>query len=123
MGFKTMPKNQQKKKAPESAEDGSREVPSEQQKKKTHQSAQDAVRCARKHVTDVTGLECESIAGVEHEKDGWTITAVVVELRRIPSTTDILGTYEVRVADNGELLKCRRVERYNRNQALAGQQT
>jgi len=90
----------------------------DQEKNKTVESAEDAVRCAKEYVKDVIGQECESIAGVEHEKDGWTVAAVVVELRRIPSTTDILGTYEIRVADNGDLLKCRRIERYNRNQAL-----
>ena len=91
----------------------------DQKKNKTIESAEDAVRCAREYVKDVIGQECESIAGVEHETDGWTVTAVVVELSRIPLTTDILGTYEIRIADNGELLKCRRVERYHRNQALA----
>src|SRR5690349_1645786 len=117
-----MPKNQQKKKPAESAEDGSKAAPNEHQKKKTAQSAEDAVRCARKYVTDVIGLDCESIAGVEREKDGWAITAVVIEVSRIPSTTDILGSYEIRVADNGQLLKCRRTERYHRNQAVSGQQ-
>jgi hypothetical protein len=92
------------------------------QNNKTVESAGDAVRCAREYMKDVVGQECESIAGVEHEKDGWTVTAVVVELSRIPSTTDILGTYEVQVADNGELLRCRRIERYNRSQALTAPQ-
>src|ERR1051325_7636193 len=93
----------------------------DQQKNKAVKSADDAVRCARKYVNDVIGLECESIAGVEHEKDGWTVTATVVELSRIPFTTDMLATYEIRVADNGDLLKCRRIERYHRNQALTEQ--
>jgi hypothetical protein len=52
-----------------------------------------------------------------NEDDGWHVTVEVVELSRIPSTTDILGAYAVTVDRDGELVGYRRTRRYHRNQA------
>ena len=38
----------------------------------------------------------------------------VIEDRRIPSSTDILATYEAELDNDGELLSYRRVRRYSR---------
>jgi hypothetical protein len=44
----------------------------------------------------------------------------VVEDRRIPSSTDILSTYETEIADDGELLSYQRVRRYSRGRGDYG---
>ena len=41
----------------------------------------------------------------------------VVELARVPNTTDVLGAYVVTLAPDGELIGYRRQRRYNRSQA------
>ena len=41
----------------------------------------------------------------------------VVELERVPPTTDILATYRVDLDEYGELMGYERVNRYYRNQA------
>jgi len=51
---------------------------------------------------------------VEPSEDGWYVGVEVIEDRRIPSSTDILATYEVEIDENGELLSYRRVRRYSR---------
>ncbi len=49
---------------------------------------------------------------VQRSQDGWLVTVDVVEDRRIPSSTDILSTYETEIDGDGELLSYRRVRRY-----------
>ena len=48
--------------------------------------------------------------------DGWKVTLEVLELRRIPDSTDVLGSYEVAVDKKGELVAYHRTRRYPRNQ-------
>jgi hypothetical protein len=53
------------------------------------------------------------------EKDGseWRVTVEVVELARIPNTTDVLGKYEVTLDKDGEVTSARRTRRYPRAEA------
>ena len=64
---------------------------------------------------------CENVSGLSRHGDGWMITLEVVELERVPPTTDILATYRVELDDQGELMGYERVSRYYRNQAGDGQ--
>ncbi len=62
----------------------------------------------------------EAVLGLEPAEDGdggWQITVSVVELSRIPNSTDVLGAYKVALDSDGELAGYRRVRRYQRNQA------
>ncbi len=45
------------------------------------------------------------------------MTVQVVELERIPRSTDVLGAYAVQLDEDGELIGYRRRRRYNRSQA------
>jgi hypothetical protein len=49
---------------------------------------------------------------------GYRITLEVVELRRIPETTDVLASYAVEVDRDGDLLSYERVRRYQRSEAV-----
>jgi hypothetical protein len=81
-------------------------------------SAADAVRRVRKELPELLGRPVESVLGVRRDDDnGWEVSVAVVELSRIPSTTDILGAYEVHLDDDGELAGYRRRRRYHRSQA------
>lgn len=51
------------------------------------------------------------------EDDGWCVVVDVLELPRIPDTTSLLASYEVRLDQDGELLEYRRVRRYRRGSA------
>ncbi len=51
---------------------------------------------------------------MNRSESGWTVTVEMLEDRRIPSSTDILATYEAELDDDGELLGYRRVRRYSR---------
>jgi hypothetical protein len=59
----------------------------------------------------------EAVTGVEKNGSEWTVTVEVVELERVPNTTDVLGKYEVTVDRRGELTGTQRTRRYHRAEA------
>ena len=72
---------------------------------------------AAEQLLALTGREAEGVAGLERTEDGWTVQVELLELRRVPSTTDVLGLYEVRTDQQGELQGYRRLRRYARGSA------
>jgi hypothetical protein len=83
-------------------------------------SAAEAGREGLEQITELTGKEPESVTGVKRSQDGWLVTVEVVEDRRIPSSTDILSTYEAEIDDDGELQSYQRVRRYSRGRGDNG---
>ncbi|MCW7985703.1 gas vesicle protein GvpO [Streptomyces platensis subsp. clarensis] len=59
----------------------------------------------------------EGVSAVRRTDDGWCVVVDVLELARIPDTTSLLATYEVRLDDEGELLEYYRTHRYRRGAA------
>ena len=81
-------------------------------------SGQDAIERVRRELPRLLGRPIESVLGVERAEDnGWQVTVQVVELSRVPRTTDVLGAYAVTIDDDGELQQYRRRRRYVRSQA------
>jgi hypothetical protein len=80
-------------------------------------SGREAIERVRRDFPQLLGRPVEAVLGLERAEDnGWTVTVQVVELSRIPTTTDVLGSYEVTIDEQGELLGYRRGRRYHRNQ-------
>lgn len=77
-------------------------------------TAAEAGRQGLKQVADLTGKEPEGVSGVERDDDGWLVTVDVVEDRRIPSSSDVMATYETLIGPDGELASYRRIHRYVR---------
>ena len=77
-------------------------------------TAREAARAALRQVVELTGKDAESITDVDRTEEGWTIGVEVVEDARIPSSADILATYEARIDEDGELMSYRRTRRYSR---------
>jgi len=73
-------------------------------------------RAAVEQLAELTGQKVEGLSGVHRNDEGWLVTAEVLELRRIPETTDVLATYEVTMDDDGSVTGYRRVRRYTRSQ-------
>ena len=72
---------------------------------------------AIKQVYQLIGKPIESVTGMEKDVRDWTVTLEVLELSRIPSTTDVLGSYEVSLDKDGELTGIQRTRRYPRAEA------
>jgi hypothetical protein len=69
---------------------------------------------ARRQIAELTGKDPEGVTGVEPADDGWMVGVEVVEDRRVPSSVDILATYETELDMDGELVSYRRIKRYTR---------
>jgi hypothetical protein len=81
-------------------------------------SAKEAVQRVRRDLPGLLGHPVESVLGVERNDDKlWQVTVQVVELSRIPNSTDVLGAYEVVLDKDGELDGYQRRRRYTRGQA------
>jgi hypothetical protein len=78
--------------------------------------ATELVRAARRQIEELIGETPESVSGVRRTDGGWAVSFEVVEVRRIPETTDVLSSYEVTVDDDGNLLDLERRRRYRRSQ-------
>ncbi|TQK42618.1 gas vesicle protein GvpO [Streptomyces sp. SLBN-118] len=72
---------------------------------------------ARARLTELTGMEAESVSSFVKREDGWLLEVEVLEVPRIPATTSLLGTYEVTLDARGELTGYRRIHRYERGRA------
>jgi hypothetical protein len=77
---------------------------------------QEIVERVQEQLPALLGRPIEAVVGVERDDDGWAVLVQVVELSRIPQTTDVLGAYEVRTDASGELSGYHRRRRYHRNQ-------
>ena len=66
---------------------------------------------------ELIGRPVESVTGMEKNGSEWTVTLEVLELERIPNTTDVLGIYEVKLDKDGELTAARRTRRFFRSEA------
>jgi hypothetical protein len=60
------------------------------------------------------------VTSLERGTDGWLVGVEVVEDRRVPSSADILATYQTQVGMDGELLGYRRTRRYPRGRGDSG---
>lgn len=105
-----------KRRAPreEGTSDGTRRRPPPAERLTGAQLAQRA----RRDLAEITGRRAESVTSLERQENGsWKVTVELLELSRVPETDDVLGSYEVEVGGDGELLGYRRVRRYARSQA------
>lgn len=79
-------------------------------------SATELGEAAFETVEDLTGYRPEAVTGLEWDGEHWQVTVDVLELERIPSTTDVLATYVVQLDESGTLHGYRRTGRFVRGQ-------
>ncbi len=79
-------------------------------------SAPQAAREAAKQLAELTSLKFDSVSAVDKNETGWHVTVSLVELSRIPHSTDVLGVYEVELDAEGNLERYHRGPRYLRDQ-------
>ena len=79
------------------------------------------VERARAQFSELTGEEPESVVSVERVDGGWKVLFDVLELERVPRTTDILATVDVELDDDHNLVRYSREGRYLRGQTGGGE--
>ena len=81
-------------------------------------SAKEAIQRVRTELPQLLNRPIESVLGVGRDDDNnWQVTVQVVELSRIPNSSDVLGAYRVTLDGDGELAGYHRHRRYTRGQA------
>ncbi len=80
-------------------------------------NAGEAAKAALREIAQLTEKQPEGVTGVQRTEDGWTVGIELIEDQRIPSSADILATYEATIDADGELVSYRRVRRYARGRA------
>jgi Gas vesicle synthesis protein GvpO len=80
-------------------------------------SANQLSQAALATVVELTGYEPEAVTALEWDGEYWRVMVDVLELPRIPNTTDVLGCYAVQLDEHGTLHGYRRVRRFQRGQA------
>lgn len=86
------------------------------QRKSKVRSPLQIVARARKALDDLGGMQVERVVGVEADDDEWRVLLEVVELRRIPDTSDVLARYEVQLSRAGKFRGYRQLGRRLRSQ-------
>jgi len=66
---------------------------------------------------ELTGFEPEATTALDWDGECWRVMVDVLELARIPSTTDVIGRYEVDLDPDGTLRGYRRIARFHRADA------
>jgi len=80
-------------------------------------SPREIVMGAVRQLQELIGRPVEAVTGMEKNGSEWRVTVEVVELERIPNTTDVLGKYEVTLDKDGEVTGAQRTRRYHRAEA------
>jgi hypothetical protein len=73
-------------------------------------------RRAMQSLAELVGCPAEGITGIRRNDDGWIVEVEVLEVERVPETTDVLASYEVEIDKDGEIVEFRRLRRYLRTQ-------
>jgi Gas vesicle synthesis protein GvpO len=79
-------------------------------------SARDLAAVAVETIQDLTGYQADAVTSLQWDGNSWLVTVDVLELKRVPETTDVLGSYVVQLDDEGGLLGYRRTRRFHRSQ-------
>lgn len=78
--------------------------------------AAEAARRAAEQLGLLRGRPVEGVSGFQRTEDGWRVLVEMVEVSRVPASTDVIGAYEVTLDADGELVGYERVRRYGRTQ-------
>ncbi len=70
---------------------------------------------AKTQLSELTGLEAATVSSLNKTEEGWSVEVEMVELKHVPDSQDVLGTYEVNLDQEGNLLGYQRTRRYRRD--------
>jgi len=83
-------------------------------------SAAELAEAAMTTVHELTGYQPEGVTGLEWDGEYWDVIVDVLELSRVPNTTDVLASYVVQLDERGTLRGMKRAHRFVRGQANEG---
>jgi hypothetical protein len=72
-------------------------------------------KVAREQLAQLVGREPEAATRLTPTDGGWNLSFEVVDLERVPRSTDVMASYDVSLDHEGRLLDYARLRRYYRN--------
>jgi hypothetical protein len=85
-------------------------------------SATELSQAALTTVQELTGYKPEAVTGLEWDGDLWQVRVDVLELARVPNSTDMIGEYLVSLDEEGTLRGYKRISRFQRGKPMEGEQ-
>jgi len=76
-------------------------------------SGRQLVDGARDQLVEITGRPAYGVSALTRTEDGWIARVDLMELERIPPSTSVLGSYEVELDEDGNLVGYERVRRFH----------
>jgi len=73
---------------------------------------------AKQQLTELTGLKPDTVSSMCKDEEGWHVNVDLIQLCRIPDTSDVLATYETLLDEQGNLLRYQRTRRYLRSETM-----
>lgn len=73
---------------------------------------------AKEQLSQLTGLKPDTVAALKKAQDGWHVIVVMLEMKYVPDTGDMLAAYEMLLDNEGQLISYERTSRYRRNQPM-----
>ena len=82
----------------------------EKTKKSPRKAIKELIEVAKKELINLTGFKQPAATGFKEEDDQLIVTIEVLEKTSIPDGMDILGTFEVKIDENGSILNYKRTD-------------
>jgi len=67
-------------------------------------NADEIIKKAQEEFASLSKLPVNAVIGLAKREEGWVVSLEALERKAIPDTMDILGLYEVRLDNDGNLL-------------------
>jgi len=71
-------------------------------------NADEIIKKAQEDFARLSKLPVNAVIGLSKTEEGWAVSLEALERKAIPDTMDVLGLYEVRLDDEGNLLDFQR---------------
>lgn len=73
---------------------------------------------AKEQLATVTGLKPVTVSATFKDERGWHVALDMLEMRRIPDSSDVLGSYEVLLDEDGNMVRFDRKRTHLRGETL-----
>jgi len=83
----------------------------------------DLLERAKKQLADVTGLKPVAVTRAFKDNGGWCVGVEMLELSRIPTASDVLGDYQVILAEDGGMVRFERRKTRLRGEPMEEEET
>jgi Gas vesicle synthesis protein GvpO len=76
------------------------------------------IKNVKAQLQELTGFSADSVSDFTATEGGWEMTVNLLELKRIPASTDLLAAYRITLDKAGNVTGYHRARRYLRDQVM-----